>query len=217
MTITITKDSGNRIEVLGELEFAVHATVEAIEDVADAIEAEASAQAPLGKTGELKAHPVDRDVAAEEYLWKARGISSIQEKVLKQERFHLLALDNLLDLLLEEKAEDSLEQHHLNTPLWEQDFLKKELLEKIVMTIPEEPEHARWVHDGTGIYGPNNHPIIPNSGKIMVWENEDGNTIKAKSVKGQKANPYLERAFVIIERTFYPARVEALRAEIRAI
>jgi hypothetical protein len=206
MTITITKDSSNRIEVLGELEVATHLVVNAIQETADAIEAEASAQAPLGQTGELKAHPVDREDFAGERL--APG-ESIETRALsfvsagQSPRFTVRGAGG---------------RFVRPTPFTHGGFGEGvDTPERITMTIPEEPEHARWVHDGTGIYGPNKHPIIPNSGKIMVWENEDGNTIKAKSVKGQKANPYLERAFVIIERTFYPARVEALRAEIRAI
>jgi hypothetical protein len=213
MTITITKDSSNRIEVLGKLEFAVHATVEAVKDVADAIEAEASAQAPLGKTGELKAHPVDRaDTSG------GSGIFIPGEFLNRGESIETRALSFVS---AGQSPKFTVRGHGGRfvraTPFERAGFMERDTPEKIVMTIPEEPAHARWVHDGTGIYGPNNHPIIPNSGKIMVWENEDGNTIKAKSVKGQKANPYLERAFVIIERTFYPARVEALRAEIRSI
>jgi hypothetical protein len=215
MTITITKDSGNRIEIFSELEFIVHATAQAIEDTADAIEAEASAQAPLGNTGELKAHPVDRDEQRGSFGRPGEFLQpgeSIETRALsfvsagQSPRFTVRGKGGRF------VRATPFEHSALGTG-----FFEEGTLEKIVLTIPEEPAHARWVHDGTGIYGPNNHPIIPNSGKIMVWENEDGNTIKAKSVKGQKANPYLERAFVIIERTFYPARVEALRAEIRAI
>jgi hypothetical protein len=213
MTITITKDSGNRIEVLGQLEFAVHATVEAVKDVADAIEAEASAQAPLGKTGELKAHPVDRaDFSG------GSGLFIPGEFLNRGESIETRALSFVSAGQSPKFTVRGPGGRFVRaTPFERAGFFERDTPEKIVITLPEEPEHARWVHDGTGIYGPNNHPIIPNSGKIMVWENEDGNTIKAKSVKGQKANPYLERAFVIIERIFYPARVEALRAEIRAL
>jgi hypothetical protein len=213
MTITITKDSGNRIEVLGKLEFAVHATVEAVRDVADAVELEAGRQAPIGKTGALLLHPVDRtEVSGSE------GAFMQGELLNRGESIETRALSFVKSGQPKHFTVRGAGGRFVRaTPFEHAGFFQSDTPEKIVMTIPEEPKYAIWVHDGTGIYGPNNHPIIPNSGKIMVWENEDGNTIKAKSVKGQKANPYLERAFVIIERTFYPARVEALRAEIRAL
>lgn len=32
-----------------------------------------------------------------------------------------------------------------------------------------DAEHAMWVHDGTGIYGPNRRPIRPTHGKYLIF------------------------------------------------
>lgn len=54
-------------------------------------------------------------------------------------------------------------------------------------------KHARWVHDGTGIYGPHHQPIVPTHAKSLAWEGPGG-MIFAKSVKGMRANPFLKDA-----------------------
>lgn len=54
-------------------------------------------------------------------------------------------------------------------------------------------KHARWVHDGTGIYGPHHQPIVPIHGKVLAWEGSGGMHF-ARSVKGMRANPFLKDA-----------------------
>jgi hypothetical protein len=54
---------------------------------------------------------------------------------------------------------------------------------------------ARWIHDGTGIYGPRRTPIRPKTAKRLRFKPKGGNRIVyAKSVKGMKANPFLKDA-----------------------
>lgn len=63
-------------------------------------------------------------------------------------------------------------------------------------------KYGVYVHQGTGIYGPQRQPIVPVKKKIMAttsnpgWgtKNAAGYYIIGKSVKGQKANPFMERA-----------------------
>ncbi|GHV59026.1 hypothetical protein FACS1894103_1590 [Campylobacterota bacterium] len=49
--------------------------------------------------------------------------------------------------------------------------------------------YAKWVHGGTGIYGQYKTPIVPKHKKAL----KTPYGIR-KSVKGQKANPYLDKA-----------------------
>lgn len=54
-------------------------------------------------------------------------------------------------------------------------------------------KHARWVHDGTGIWGPLKKFIIPKTKKVLRWRGANG-FIFAKRSRGMKANPFLENA-----------------------
>lgn len=52
--------------------------------------------------------------------------------------------------------------------------------------------YGLYVHQGTGIYGPVGKPILPRNKKALFWE---GLGHPVKSVKGQKPNPFLKKAF----------------------
>lgn len=62
--------------------------------------------------------------------------------------------------------------------------------------------YARWVHDGTGIYGPRHALIFPRRGKVLVWRSRIYGAKKGKwagkvvvrSTKGMKPNPFLQDA-----------------------
>lgn len=54
--------------------------------------------------------------------------------------------------------------------------------------------YGRYVNDGTGIYGPNRSPIVPVKKPFLAWKDYGGNWHRAKSVKGQRAQPYMEPA-----------------------
>lgn len=79
-----------------------------------------------------------------------------------------------------------------------------------------EVEHAKWVHEGTGIYGSSRRPYTPRVKPYMIffWH---GRKWFAKSVKGQKAQPFLFDAFEYVNNVYAPARLTALRAEISAL
>ena len=55
--------------------------------------------------------------------------------------------------------------------------------------------YAKWVHEGTGIYGPRKVRITPTKKKALYWP---GARHPVKSVAGQKANPYMERALELV-------------------
>jgi hypothetical protein len=55
-------------------------------------------------------------------------------------------------------------------------------------------KHARFVHDGTGIFGPHHQLIKPTSAKALRWQGNMGEFVFAKSVKGMPPNPFLKDA-----------------------
>jgi len=54
--------------------------------------------------------------------------------------------------------------------------------------------YARYVHDGTGIYGPKHHLITPKSAHVLAWHGNEGEFVFAKHVKGMRPNPFLRDA-----------------------
>jgi hypothetical protein len=54
---------------------------------------------------------------------------------------------------------------------------------------------ARWIHDGTGIYGPQRTPIRPKRARYLRFQPKgSGRVVYTKSVKGMRANPFLKDA-----------------------
>lgn len=93
---------------------------------------------------------------------------------------------------------------------------------KVRMTCGSPLAYARWVHDGTGIYGPHATPIVPVSAKALKFEARGlrpgrrgptrapkgkGTLVFAKSVKGMEGRPFLTDA---LEEVF-PGRVRRRR------
>jgi hypothetical protein len=56
--------------------------------------------------------------------------------------------------------------------------------------------HARFVHDGTGIYGPHHQLIEPKTAKVLAWKGNMGEFVFAKHVKGMPPNPFLKDALI---------------------
>jgi hypothetical protein len=63
-------------------------------------------------------------------------------------------------------------------------------------------KHARWVHEGTGLYGPKRQRIYPKSAQVLVFRSVKYGAKKGKfrgkvavrSVKGMRRNQYLKDA-----------------------
>jgi phage gpG-like protein len=56
-------------------------------------------------------------------------------------------------------------------------------------------KYARFVHDGTGIYGPHSRPITPTHGQVLVFIPRGSNAqVFASSVRGAPAVPFLAEA-----------------------
>jgi hypothetical protein len=89
------------------------------------------------------------------------------------------------------------------------------LVTKTEFTIPKRGK-ARWVHDGTGLFGPRGRLITPRTQPFMVFE-AYGRKWRLKFVRGQEAQPYLGEAFDEIEATYIPVRLAELRAELETL
>ncbi|QGJ95812.1 tail completion or Neck1 protein [Gordonia phage EMoore] len=75
--------------------------------------------------------------------------------------------------------------------------------------------YARYIHEGTGIYGPQGTPIVPTTRQVLKFQvkgssgrrrGRDAPWVFAKSVKGVKPNPFLVDALVEVM-----GRVDRLR------
>ena len=55
--------------------------------------------------------------------------------------------------------------------------------------------YALFVMRGTGIFGPRGAPITPKTANYLVFRGRDGAMVYAKSVRGQRAQPFLAEAF----------------------
>ncbi len=157
------REGEDLFDVLGRFpDKALRYLREAIEDIADEIEETARELAPLGETGTLKEHPVDR----RDLRRRVQGPGGL---VVKSE-----------------------------------------------ISVAKDPIYAKWVHDGTGIYGPHGTPIVPRKAPFMrfYWE---GKWHKRATVAGQEPQPYLKEAVEEVERTFVPVKLAELRAKLELL
>ncbi|MCA1841581.1 MAG: HK97 gp10 family phage protein [Actinobacteria bacterium] len=65
---------------------------------------------------------------------------------------------------------------------------------RLVGELTYHADYALAVMKGTGIYGPRARPITPKRGKYLVFRGRDGGLVYARSVRGQRANPFLVNA-----------------------
>lgn len=55
-------------------------------------------------------------------------------------------------------------------------------------------KYARWVHDGTGIYGPRRRRITPTTKKALAFRGRNGRRVVVRSVRGMEKNEFLSDA-----------------------
>lgn len=58
-------------------------------------------------------------------------------------------------------------------------------------------KYALWVHNGTGLYGPHHHPIVPVHARVLRWPVRGGSRggfAYARSVRGTRGRPFLRDA-----------------------
>lgn len=71
-----------------------------------------------------------------------------------------------------------------------QNSIAKQLLVSrggLVVRVGTNLKYGRYVHDGTGIYGPKGQPIRPKSGKVLAWPTRGVTSVRASKVPGRGA------------------------------
>ena len=202
---------GDDLLIEGKLAMAraKHLLRDAIDDIADAIEVEASRQAPRD-TGELKAHPVDREDT------RISITPSFYDSGFGA-RTNIPAFGGGTSVR-------GPKGRFVKPSLFREPFyLPGELIGRSVITIAEEPKYAIWVHDGTGIYRRGGTPIVPHTQDFMLFPASKFPTARFKratyrfaSVLGQRPQPYLVQAYLLVNGTYVPARITLLRAQMAA-
>lgn len=71
---------------------------------------------------------------------------------------------------------------------------------KLLVIVSTNVSYARFVHDGTGIYGPRHRYITPVRRKLMRFKTKgsNGRYVYAKRVAGMRPNHFLRDALVVI-------------------
>ncbi len=211
---------GKRGFIRGDLERifdvarAEHLLRVAVDDIADQVENEAKRTAPV-ETGALRAHPVERQ---DTRLHLEEGIFDPGFGRIESTSFNFAPGGGPGTPAFRGPSGRFIKPTEFRPAL----FLPEQLVAKAVLTIPEEPRHAIWVHNGTGIYGPRKSPIfakVPGQRmKFKRWSKaiDRRPQWRLESVKGQRPQPYLENAFLLIDKTYVPARIQLLRAQLAA-
>jgi len=88
-----------------------------------------------------------------------------------------------------------------------------DLVYRTEISVPDRPKKARWVHDGTGLYGPLHRWITPRTAPFMVFQ-INGRHFKLTHVRGQQPQPYLRDAVDEVEATYIPIKLAELRARL---
>lgn len=63
-----------------------------------------------------------------------------------------------------------------------------------VVRVGTNKRYARFVHDGTGIYGPRRRRIVPTTKKALAFQSRRGRRIVVRSVRGMPPNEFLKDA-----------------------
>ena len=75
--------------------------------------------------------------------------------------------------------------------------------------------YGLWHHEGTGNFGRYHRAIRPSVGNVLVWRHyPSGRTVFARSVVGQRANPFIREAFDNVRIGYVRARLGKLANDI---
>lgn len=189
--ISLEIEEGRSVKGIGSLgPLTTHELVKTVEEIADRIEDAARSFAPQGKSGELKLHPVDRSESRLGQVERNFSIGGGFSARGARGRFVKGALP-------EEAIGNA--------------------VVIIGLTLPVVPKEAIFVHEGTGLFGKYHTPIVPTKSSHLVFTLEGRRRFVVKSVKGQVANPYLTKAYELIDRVWVSVEVEKLKAKIEGL
>lgn len=72
-----------------------------------------------------------------------------------------------------------------------------------------EELYPLFVHEGTGLFGASHRLIRPVRAPVMRWFDRFG-SMSRKTTRGQRANPYIERAFEQLVHEYIPQRLDLM-------
>lgn len=90
------------------------------------------------------------------------------------------------------------------------DSIKEYILSDTEAVVGSNLYYARYVHDGTGLYGPLRRKIVPKTRKALHWP---GAAHPVKSVKGMRARPFLAEAAEEMARRPLPPLIRQVAGE----
>jgi HK97 gp10 family phage protein len=71
---------------------------------------------------------------------------------------------------------------------------------KIVGRVEATAPHARFVHEGTGLYGPKKQLIFPKRARVLSWVDPASNQrVFARYVRGMRPRPFLKDALRVLD------------------
>lgn len=205
------EEIGGRIELSSVYQHAIDETRDAIFDIAERIEAEARRQAPVGDTGQLSRHPVDLEHDIR-----------IQDEFFQEEQRGGVVTDIPLfggGTALRGRGGRFVRRAPAGLavgtviPEIRGVFQPGRAFVRVAVKVAEVPRHAIWVHDGTGIYGPRRHVIVPRFAPYLKFS-IDGRIFRRRWVKGQRPQPFLSNAFAVVNGTYIPLRLRELELRI---
>jgi hypothetical protein len=168
---------------------------EAIDDIADQVENTARANAPVGETGALKTRGIERSktvVGTVSTAFVFGGGRAVSGYIPGGTRFAFVGSVT--------------------------GFNPGDLVAQANISLNPRVKHSKWVHDGTGIYGPRKTPIVPlTAPRLVFFWNKSGRLHSRLSVRGQPAQPFLRKSYEYVNNVYTPARVGALRLAIGAV
>lgn len=78
---------------------------------------------------------------------------------------------------------------------------------------PVQAPYGVWVDEGTGIYGNKHRRISAKPGNVLVFD-IGGRKVVTTSVKGQEGQHFMQRAFDEVNKSYAPARIDALAEDL---
>ncbi len=194
--ITIQKGKGDSFDIISNLKIAAikHQMKDVLNDIANELEESARRYAPEAAfgdsetSGELKANPVA--ISTSEGLITSFANEAEGFRSVRGEGGRFVA------------GKGTGTGH---------------LFYAVNVTYPVEAiPYVEFVRRGTGLFGPHHTYIVSPRGRYMKFVYQEA-SYRAKRIRGQRANPYLDRAVQEVNTVVIPIKIRELRAEVDAI
>ncbi|KKN68674.1 hypothetical protein LCGC14_0448650 [marine sediment metagenome] len=157
-----------------------------------------------------------------EFIVTVQGFNEAQQRLRAVNRQRIV---RGTQFFARRRLEEGLERVKEEAPVGETNVLRdsigidvKSQGDVLTGSLTASAKHAKWVHEGTGIYGPSGDPIIPQRSKVLVffW-NRKNRWMRVRSVRGQSANPFLRRGAKILRDRVASTLPKEVRQDIKAL